>query len=279
MPASLPPNPDLEQLKNLARDLQRAYRDSDPQAIARVDAGLPRYRDRALPLPLSAAQTVVAREHGFASWPRLKQHVEGVRATPRPAHISRRSLPEIRAVLDDLVARQAVEEYAETFHIGRRKSLALRDQLFEEGELTPLVDMLLAGVRHHNPKVRFECAHAMDMYSDERCAGALLELLDDPVPRVRRIAVHSIACDDCKITPLQAMVTSRSGRPVDLVERVVALAMDDPSIQVRRHATVALAMFTDVRSTAAAERIAAYEQDEAMLRAARDVVRRMRASA
>ncbi len=77
----LPAAPSLEQLRNRARDLQRAHRAGDPAAQARVAAQAPDAgADEHPPLKLSAAQLVVAREHGFASWPRLKAYVDRVTA-------------------------------------------------------------------------------------------------------------------------------------------------------------------------------------------------------
>ena len=72
---SLPPAPSLEQLRKQAKDLLRAHRAGDPQAVARVAAHEP-----GEPLKLTGAQHVVAREHGFPSWPRLKAYVERVAA-------------------------------------------------------------------------------------------------------------------------------------------------------------------------------------------------------
>ena len=52
----------LEQLRKQAKELAKAARAGDPQALARVGD---------LPLKLASAQTVLAREHGFTSWPAL----------------------------------------------------------------------------------------------------------------------------------------------------------------------------------------------------------------
>ena len=71
--ASLPPAPSLEQLRKQAKELLRAHRAGEPQAAARVAA-----HDAGEPLKLTGAQHVVAREHGFPSWPRLKAYVERV---------------------------------------------------------------------------------------------------------------------------------------------------------------------------------------------------------
>jgi Ankyrin repeat len=77
--ASLPQDPDLEQLRNRARELQRAVRSDKPTALARVSKWHPEppAADR---FPLTAAQLVVAREHGFASWARLRRYVQVVTA-------------------------------------------------------------------------------------------------------------------------------------------------------------------------------------------------------
>ncbi|HZO61622.1 MAG TPA: ankyrin repeat domain-containing protein [Gaiellaceae bacterium] len=52
----------LEQLRKQAKDLARAAREGDEGALARLGD---------LPVRLASAQTVLAREHGFRSWPTL----------------------------------------------------------------------------------------------------------------------------------------------------------------------------------------------------------------
>jgi ankyrin repeat protein len=69
---ALPDHPDLDQLRRQAKELRDAVRRRDPDAIARVGGAFP----AGAPPTLSAAQLVVAREHGFASWPQLKATVE-----------------------------------------------------------------------------------------------------------------------------------------------------------------------------------------------------------
>lgn len=73
-PIPLPERPSLEQLRRQARDLQRAsHGPRGAAARAAVDALFPRPAPD--PLPLSAAQLVVARMYGFPSWPRLVAHL------------------------------------------------------------------------------------------------------------------------------------------------------------------------------------------------------------
>jgi hypothetical protein len=70
---TLPDDPSLEHLRHQARALHRLVRAGDAAAVARVERSYGPVSD---PFPLATAQLVVAREYGFASWARLKQHVE-----------------------------------------------------------------------------------------------------------------------------------------------------------------------------------------------------------
>lgn len=100
--------------------------------------------------------------------------------------------------------------------------------------------------------------------------GPLRQLVDDPVPRVRRMALHVLSCDVCKLAPLPA--------DDDLVALVIDRALADPSIQVRRHATVALGSgHCDTRVEHVLETLATQETDPAIRREARHAVRRHRA--
>ncbi|HEX5295719.1 MAG TPA: hypothetical protein VFW50_01820 [Streptosporangiaceae bacterium] len=73
----LPAEPSLEQLRHQARDLQRAVRQGEPDALAEVAARHP-VSPPAAGFPLSAAQLVIARRYGFPSWKRLRRYVEVV---------------------------------------------------------------------------------------------------------------------------------------------------------------------------------------------------------
>ncbi|HET6275576.1 MAG TPA: ankyrin repeat domain-containing protein [Candidatus Cybelea sp.] len=78
----LPSHPSLPQLKQQAKDLLRDQRAHLPHAAQRMREFHPRFRkasDGAIfdaVLKLSDAQLAIAREYGFASWPRLKSYVE-----------------------------------------------------------------------------------------------------------------------------------------------------------------------------------------------------------
>jgi len=72
----LPDRPHRDHLRRQARALQREVRAGLPEAAARVSEHHPGRPDAdPSDLPLHEAQLVIAREHGFPSWPRLMHHL------------------------------------------------------------------------------------------------------------------------------------------------------------------------------------------------------------
>jgi hypothetical protein len=284
--------PDLQYLKNQAKALLKAFRASDPQARRRVEAHLPRF---VRPLPslqsrrafmLADALHIIARESGFSSWMKLKshreklglEHVAGPGGDHSPDHVDTRengpfsglarSLNEQANNLVDLAARMDSAGLAWHFsRMPRRDILAVRTLLVERGHHLVLVEGLLQGLQHAHPKVRYECAHALDHLADERCVEPLRRLLDDPTPRVRRMALHALSCEVCKLTPLQV--------EENLVTRVIEHALSDPSINVRRHAAMALGNFcADPRAGLTLQMLLDQESDATLLREAYRALRR-----
>ncbi len=106
MPKSLPERPNLEQLRNQAKDLLKSFNSGDSQAILRIQENHPQRSkasetdDRATGLSLSDAQLVIAREYGFTSWPKLKEHVDSVTlATGDPIELFKKAFAEDDAAL------------------------------------------------------------------------------------------------------------------------------------------------------------------------------------
>src|SRR4051794_22712989 len=75
--ASQPPQHfrlNLEQQKNRAKDLLRAVKAGDPQALARVAAQCAQASSG--PIKLADAQFTIARELRLPSWSHLKEHIQ-----------------------------------------------------------------------------------------------------------------------------------------------------------------------------------------------------------
>ena len=78
----LPARPNVAQYKKQAKDLLKAFRADEPDALRRVQD----IRPDARKLALADAQFVIAREHGFGSWSRFLEEI-GRRSDVSPASI------------------------------------------------------------------------------------------------------------------------------------------------------------------------------------------------
>jgi ankyrin repeat protein len=74
----IPPRPNLERDRKQAKSLLDAVKRGDPAALEQFKSFHPRFAELAgrEDLALHDAQLVIARQYGFASWPRWKQFVE-----------------------------------------------------------------------------------------------------------------------------------------------------------------------------------------------------------
>jgi ankyrin repeat protein len=134
----LPERPDLGQLRRRARKLQRAVRAGDPAALVvlGLDAAAPAF-------PLGAAQRALARSFGFASWARLKHHVEQIQAlTWPPADQSRAGEEPATESAADLIVRLACLTWADDADLD---PAAAERVLATEPEL-PLASLAVAAV-------------------------------------------------------------------------------------------------------------------------------------
>jgi HEAT repeat protein len=267
-------SPSLEQLKNQARELLKAVHGGDPHALQRADAHVPSATRRRF--LLADALLVIAREYGFPSWPRLKAYIVAPdqrveQAAVAAANSSGSEVPAVRDLVGQMsevaMRRDCVGLAEHLSHLPLRDILALRTALLAEGAYTALVDTLIGGLHHEDSRVRYNCAGALDHLADERCVEPLRALVNDPVPRVRRMALHALSCEGCKIVPLQT--------DDDLVTLMIDRAMTDASIQVRRHATAGLGgCCHDARVVQALESLLERDTDPAIRRNVRRALRR-----
>jgi HEAT repeat protein len=112
---------------------------------------------------------------------------------------------------------------------------------------------LVEGLAAAQSRVRFECAHALDTFGDATTRAPLAVLMDDPVPRVRWIAMHALSCHACGEKPdaLEAAIR----------ERIIDAAAHDPSPQVRRHAAVSLGLAHEASAAPVLDAMLADEAD------------------
>ncbi len=95
-------------------------------------------------------------------------------------------------------------------------------------------EALVRGTRHRSDVVRWWSVQLLDHCPDERAFDAVVPLLDDPVDRVRRNAVHALGCRVCK-------PRSNASPDSTVMERIQSMAAQDVSAKVRRQASATLA--------------------------------------
>ena len=142
--------------------------------------------------------------------------------------------------------------------------LAASHLLLERGKAAGM-NAVLAGLDHPKWKVRRTCADFLDHWGDQRCIEPLTRLLRDPKENVRRLALHSLMCQECKACPLEG----------DFVEPLIERALTDRSLRVRRIATGALGnLVADTRARMALHQIVTQEQDPVLRLRARSALER-----
>ncbi len=90
-------HPDIDQLKRQAKELLQAFLAGDPTATTEVNAYF-RDADPAR-FALHDAQLVLARSHGFESWPKLKAHVDGVTVQRLAGFVRAGDVQQVRGML------------------------------------------------------------------------------------------------------------------------------------------------------------------------------------
>ena len=96
---------DLEQLRTQAKELLSAAQANSPEAIERFRTHHPRFRGGAAhSFKLTGAQLVLAREHGYVSWPKLADALRAAKMAAADAFVEAAvmgKLEQARALLED----------------------------------------------------------------------------------------------------------------------------------------------------------------------------------
>ena len=125
---------------------------------------------------------------------------------------------------------------------------------------------VIQGLAHPEPPVRRGCLHFLDHHADDLCIDDLRRVaLHDPVPHVRRFAVHALGCVRCKTRPLD----------IDLIEFLAMIvARRNENVKVRREAIYALSLQPqNSRAIPALRLVLEQESDQELQKAAHRVLR------
>lgn len=96
----LPSRPSVEYYKKQAKQLLKAARAKNPDALGRIKRLHPRLGKlsdanlQTARLLLADAQCVLAREHGFDSWPQMLQHIAALHKTTPATQSAKKETPE-----------------------------------------------------------------------------------------------------------------------------------------------------------------------------------------
>ena len=91
------------------------------------------------------------------------------------------------------------------------------------------LEALIWGLSHDKPVVvRWQCLQLLDAHPDHRAVPEILNLLNDPVPRVRWHALHALECDVCK--------AGESFLNSSILSKIHFLAEQDENKRVRLYA-------------------------------------------
>jgi Lon protease-like protein len=144
----LPNKPNLEHLKKQAKDLLELHRQQDTAALRRIREGLPALagasdeRIAKGPFALHDAQSVIAREYGFASWTELKAHVTSAEQEDATLALLQKLLPfplpeEVGGALKETMRAGDLDSAGIT--VPRRLPLlAVRNALIGAGSTAPI---------------------------------------------------------------------------------------------------------------------------------------------
>jgi HEAT repeat protein len=153
--------------------------------------------------------------------------------------------------------KQAVEHAEAEQYLRRFAATSLRRRSRVAAD-APVERIQQAALHHADPFVRRGCLRFLDHYANEASALVFARALHDPVEPVRHTALHSIACETCRVDDLCV---------ADVVPHVAEVLAADPSPELRHKSIPVLLRLADrdQRARAAVER-AADEDDDPLVR-------------
>jgi hypothetical protein len=193
----LPASPDLEQQRKRAKELLKSIRAGDEEAIARLRYGHPRLA-HATDAELRAAklhdtQWVIAREYGFSSWTKLKQHIDEITgAQRRPYRIFDTDLEYYRGRARGLLS---------VLQTGERNAVRLVHEFHPRYANATEAEIKAANLTLEDAELIQAREHGFDSWAE--LAAAVDALRADPSREPFRLAFDAIeAKDDAKLAAL-----------------------------------------------------------------------------
>jgi ankyrin repeat protein len=210
----LPDKPNLEQLKNQAKDLLRDYSAGDADTIAEVQ------RAEDTPpahLALADAQRVLARAYGYASWAELKHFVDGI-TVARFCDAARvgdvavlRQMLRVRPELVGMDLAENDEHRAIHFAVLHRHAEAVRV-------------LMEAGADPRKGIYPNRSATTALVIAQDRGYGEIV----DAIEKAEQARREAASCPNATVTPVQDQITAaiRSGKN----DEAIALLSADASL-------------------------------------------------
>ncbi len=93
------------------------------------------------------------------------------------------------------------------------------------------------GLSHPHWRVRRNCCRFLDHHVDPTATDLLIRCLTDRNRKVRQQALHALSCDACK--------PGAGPEGHDIIGYMIERLHNDPSVRVRRFASISLVQFKD----------------------------------
>lgn len=124
----------------------------------------------------------------------------------------------------------------------------------------PVAAMQAAALHHPNARIRRDCLTVLDHEASDASVDIFRAALADPVPRVRQIALHGLACERCREAELCV---------ADVVPTLIDTLVNDDNAKVR-HAAIGILLSVSDRDTRAGDAIreAGLHDDDELVRQA-----------
>ena len=195
---ALPASPDLGQQKKRAKELLKSVRAGDEQAIARLRYGHPRLANapeaELRQARLHDAQWAIAREYGFSSWLKLKQHIDEVTgANRRPYRIFETNLDYYRG------RAHGMQSVLQT---GERNAIRLVREFHPRFSNATDTEILAAEITQQDVELVHARMHGFNTWSELEAAVEALK--NDHSIEPFRLAFEAIEAEDD--TALEALL-------------------------------------------------------------------------